>query len=196
MATESQSDFNLATRPLLRSLAENWWLLLLRGLLGILFGVLTFVWPAISLFSLVILFGAYTLVDGAFALYAAFKGGKRKGTGWLIFVGLTGIAAGIITFIYPQVTALVLVIFIGAWALVRGIFEIIGAIRLRREIEREWLLILAGVISVLFGLAVLINPGAGALALLWLIGGYAILFGAILVWLALRVRKLAHKTHA
>jgi len=193
MSTESQSssELNLAARPLLHSLAENWWLLLLRGLLGILFGVLTFVWPAISLFSLIILFGAYTLMDGVFALYSAFKGGKRKGIGWLFFVGLTGVAAGIITFVYPQVTALVLVIFIGAWALVRGIFEIIGAIRLRKEIEHEWLLIFAGVISVLFGLALLVSPGAGALALLWLIGSYAIVFGCILVWLALRLRKVA-----
>lgn len=191
LESKSSAEWNLATRPLLETLAQNWWLLLLRGLLGILFGVATFVWPAISLLSLVILFGAYTLVDGAFALIAAFKGGKRKGTGWLVFVGLTGVAAGILTFVYPGITALVLVVFIGVWALIRGIFEIIGAIRLRREISQEWLLIFAGVISVLFGLAVLINPGAGALALLWLIGGYAIVFGAILVWFALRLRKLA-----
>ncbi|MFV8780993.1 HdeD family acid-resistance protein [Microbulbifer sp. SA54] len=188
------SDIELATRPMLKLLADNWWVLLVRGLFAILFGVLTFVWPGISLLSLIILFGAYSLVDGVIALYGAFKGrGETRGYSlwWLLFVGFSGIAAGIVTFIYPQVTALVLVIFIGAWALVRGIFEIIGAVRLRREIEHEWLLILAGVISVLFGLALLVSPGAGALALLWLIGGYAILFGLILVWLSFRLRKVA-----
>lgn len=199
-SSPSRTDWNLNTRPLLRALSENWWLLLLRGLFGILFGILTFVWPGITLLSLIILFGAYTLVDGAFALISAFKG-KKAGAGgggstwWLVFVGLTGVAAGIITFVYPGVTGLVLVIFIGAWALVRGIFEIIGAIRLRKEIEQEWLLIFAGLLSVLFGLALLINPGAGALALLWVIGGYAIVFGLILVWLAFRLRKVAPKTH-
>lgn len=186
-------DILLSTRPMLKLLAENWWVLLLRGLFAVLFGVLTFVWPGLSLLSLIILFGAYSLVDGVVALYGAFKGrGEARGYSlwWLLFVGISGIAAGIVTFIYPQVTALVLVVFIGAWALVRGIFEIIGAVRLRKEIEHEWLLIFAGLLSVLFGLALLIKPGAGALALLWLIGSYAILFGLILIWLSFRLRKV------
>ena len=189
---------NLSTRPLLRALADRWWVALVRGLFAILFGVLTFVWPGISLLSLVILFGVYSLMDGAVALYGAITGRRqisRSSLWWLLFVGISGIAAGIVTFLYPQVTALVLVIFIGAWALVRGIFEIIGAIRLRKEIEREWLLIFAGLMSVIFGLVLLLNPGAGALALLWLIGGYAIAFGIILVWLAFRLRKLARNAH-
>ncbi|WP_198040051.1 HdeD family acid-resistance protein [Microbulbifer agarilyticus] len=201
MATENSpqhgaqggSQISMAHRPLLRAMAENWWIALVRGLLAILFGVLTFVWPGISLLSLVLLFGAYTLVDGVVALYGAIKGrgsAERSSLWWLLFVGITGIAAGIITFVYPQVTALVLVIFIGAWALVRGIFEIIGAIRLRKEIDHEWLLILAGILSVIVGLFLLIKPGAGALALLWLIGGYAIAFGIILVWLAFRLKKV------
>ncbi|WGL15050.1 HdeD family acid-resistance protein [Microbulbifer bruguierae] len=191
----ANQNIPMSTRPLLKLLADNWWVALLRGCFAILFGVLTFVWPGISLLSLIILFGAYSLVDGVIALYGAFKGrGSVTGSSiwWLIFVGITGIAAGIVTFIYPQVTALVLVIFIGAWALVRGIFEIIGAIRLRKEIDHEWLLIFAGVLSVIFGLVLLLKPGAGALALLWLIGTYAILFGIILVWLAFRLRKVKH----
>ncbi|WP_078083466.1 HdeD family acid-resistance protein [Microbulbifer mangrovi] len=201
MATENDlnpSSNYLSNRPLLRAMADNWWVALVRGLFAILFGVLTFIWPGISLLSLVILFGVYSLMDGAVAIYGAITGrGKvsRSSLWWLLFVGITGIAAGIVTFIYPQVTALVLVIFIGAWALVRGIFEIIGAVRLRKEIDNEWLLIFAGFMSVIFGLVLLVNPGAGALALLWLIGGYAIAFGIILVWLAFRLRKLAHKTH-
>ncbi|WP_226664584.1 HdeD family acid-resistance protein [Microbulbifer aggregans] len=192
----SSDSIELSTRPMLKLLAENWWVLLLRGLFAVLFGVLTFVWPGISLLSLIILFGAYSLVDGVVALFGAFKGrGQVQGSSlwWLLFVGISGVAAGIVTFIYPQVTALVLVVFIGAWALVRGIFEIIGAVRLRKEIDHEWLLILAGLISVLFGLALLVNPQAGALALLWLIGGYAILFGLILIWLSFRLRKVVKK---
>ncbi|MCK7598918.1 HdeD family acid-resistance protein [Microbulbifer sp. CAU 1566] len=194
----TRNSISLSDRPLLRAMADNWWVALVRGLFAILFGVLTFVWPGISLLSLVILFGVYSLMDGIVAIYGAIKGRgevSRSSLWWLLFVGITGIAAGVVTFIYPQVTALVLVIFIGAWALVRGIFEIIGAIRLRKEIEHEWLLIFAGMLSVIFGLVLLLKPGAGALALLWLIGTYAIIFGVILVWLALRLRKLARNTH-
>ncbi|WP_288132077.1 HdeD family acid-resistance protein [Microbulbifer sp.] len=189
----SDQMINLSTRPMLRLMADNWWVALLRGLFAVLFGVLTFVWPGITLLSLIILFGAYTLVDGVVAIYGAIQGrgqASKSSLWWLLFVGITGIAAGILTFFYPQVTGLVLVVFIGAWALVRGIFEIIGAVRLRKEIDHEWLLICAGVLSVIFGLVLLMKPGAGALALLWLIGGYAILFGLILVWLAFRLRRL------
>ncbi|WP_105102847.1 HdeD family acid-resistance protein [Microbulbifer pacificus] len=194
----TRDSVSLSHRPLLHALADNWWVALVRGLFAILFGVLTFVWPGISLLSLVILFGVYSLMDGVVAIYGAIKGRgevSRSSLWWLLFVGITGIAAGIVTFFYPQVTALVLVIFIGAWALVRGVFEIIGAIRLRKEIDHEWLLIFAGLLSVIFGLVLLLKPGAGALALLWLIGSYAIIFGVILVWLAFRLRKLARKTH-
>lgn len=194
----SAGQLAFAARPMLRALAQNWWVALLRGGFAILFGILTFIWPGISLLSLVILFGVYSLLDGVVAIYGAVKGRgevPRSSLWWLTFVGITGIAAGIVTFIYPQVTALVLVIFIGAWALVRGIFEIIGAIRLRKETDQEWLLILAGILSVIFGLVLLLKPGAGALALLWLIGSYAILFGIILVWLAFRLRKMAHTHH-
>ncbi|WP_197023833.1 HdeD family acid-resistance protein [Microbulbifer sp. HZ11] len=198
MAPESDSQVSLSSRPLLRAMADNWWVALLRGLFAIAFGVLTFIWPGISLLSLVFLFAIYTLIDGVVALYGAIKGRgqvERSSLWWLLFVGITGIAAGILTFVYPQVTALVLVIFIGAWALVRGIFEIVGALRLRKEIEHEWLLIFAGFLSVIFGLVLLLKPGAGALALLWLIGSYAIVFGIILVWLAFRLKKLARNTH-
>ena len=187
MTTET---LNLATRPVLQVLSENWWLLLLRGICAVAFGILAFVWPGLSLLTLVILFGIYALLDGFIALIAAVLG-RHKATPvwWLIIGGLVSVAAGIVTFIYPQVTALVLVIFIGSWALVRGIFEIIGAIRLRKEIDKEWLLVAIGLLSVLFGLAVLFNPGAGALALVWLIGAYAIALGLSLIWLALRLRK-------
>ena len=176
--------------PMLHALAKSWWLVLLRGIAGIVFGVLAFVWPGLTLLTLVILYGAYALVDGVFALIAAFSGGaKPVPTWWLIVVGVAGIAAGIVTFVWPGMTAFVLIIFIGAWAIVHGIFEIVGAVRLRKEIDNEWWLILAGALSVIFGLIVLIAPGAGALGLIWVIGAYSIAFGILLVGLSLRLRK-------
>jgi uncharacterized membrane protein HdeD (DUF308 family) len=179
-----------AARPMLQALAERWWLVLLRGIAAIAFGVLAFVWPGLTLVTLVLLYGAYALVDGIFALIGAFTGrGKPLPTWWLILVGIFGIAAGIVTFAWPGITALVLILFIGAWAIAHGIFEIIGAIQLRKEIDNEWLLILAGVLSVIFGLFVMLFPGAGALGLIWVIGAYSIVFGILLVGLSLRLRK-------
>lgn len=190
----SESNPLIASHPMLRILAHNWRLLLVRGLLGILFGLLAIFWPQITLRALVILFGLYVLADGITSLFAA-AAGKRESVPlwWLILGGIVSIAAGVVTFLYPAVTELVLILFIGAWALVRGLFEVIGAVYLRKEIENEWLLIGAGLLSVLFGLAVMLAPGAGALALIWVIGGYALLFGAALVWLALRLRKQVHR---
>ena len=182
-----------APRPMLHALAKAWWLVLLRGIAGILFGILAFVWPGLTLVTLIMLYGAYALVDGAFALVAAFTGAaKPVPTWWLVVVGLLGILAGIVTFLWPGVTALVLVFFIGGWAIAHGIFEIIGAIQLRKEIDNEWWLILAGALSVIFGVMVLIAPGTGALALIWVIGAYSIVFGAMLVGLSLRLRKHRH----
>lgn len=174
----------------LHMLAKNWWLVLLRGIVSILFGLVAFAWPGLTLFTLVLFYGAFALVDGIIALASAFTGGaKPVPTWWLVLVGIAGIAAGIITFLWPGLTAIVLVIFIGAWALVHGIFEIIGAIKLRKEIDNEWMLILAGVISVVFGLLVLFAPGAGALGLIWAIAAYSIVFGVLLIGLSFRLRK-------
>jgi uncharacterized membrane protein HdeD (DUF308 family) len=177
---------------ILHALARNWWLLLLRGLVSILFGVLAFVMPGITLISLVLIYGAYALADGIFAIIAAIRGEGPTPRWWLAVVGLIGVAAGILTFTLPGLSALTLLLLIGAWALVRGVFEIIGAIRLRKEIDNEWMLILSGAISVLFGAYMLIMPGAGALALIWVIGIYAIIAGVLMVALAFKLRKHAH----
>jgi uncharacterized membrane protein HdeD (DUF308 family) len=182
----------LPGRPMLHALAKCWWLLLLRGIAAVLFG-LAFIWPGLTLVTLVLLYGAFALIDGVISLVAAFTGSaKPVPTWWLVVVGLLGIAAGIVTFAWPGITAILLVLFIGAWALVHGIFEIIGAIQLRKEIDNEWMLILGGALSVLFGLIVLIAPGAGALGLIWAIGGYSIVFGILFIALALRLRKHSH----
>jgi len=192
MTTVTHSD-TPASRPMPQALTKSWWLVLLRGIAAIVFGVLAFVWPGLTLLTLVLFYGAYALVDGAFALIAAFTGGaKPVPTWWLIVVGLAGIAAGLATFLWPGITALVLLVFIGAWAIVHGIFEIIGAIKLRKEIDNEWWLIVAGVMSVIFGIIVLVAPGAGALGLVWAIGAYSVVFGILLVGLSLRLKRHRH----
>ena len=180
-----------ARRPLLTALSKNWWILLLRGVVFIIFGVLAFAWPGLTLITLVLLYGAFALIDGVLSLFSAFKAGQKVApTWWLIMVGLIGIAAGAATFLWPGLSALVLLLFIGAWAFVRGIFEIIGAIQLRKEIDNEWMLILSGAVSVIFGLFMLIRPGAGAVALVWVIAAYSIVVGVLLIGLSLRLRSV------
>ncbi len=181
---------NDAERQNSNTLAHNWWMLALRGLVAILFGVLAFVLPGMTLLTLVFLFGGYAIVNGVLALVHAFsapKGYPRFGA--LIFTGILSIAAGVLAFVWPGITALSLVLLIAAWAIVNGVFEIATAIRLRRVIAHEWLLVLAGVLSVLLGIVIMLQPGAGALALVWWIGGFAIAFGVLLVALAFRVRR-------
>ena len=169
---------------------SNWWSLLLRGLVALIFGVLTFIWPGISLTALVFLFGAYALVDGLFTVIAALRAPEGYRHWWALLVeGIFGTIAGVLAFVWPGITALVLLYLIAAWAVVTGVFEIGAAIRLRKVISGEWLLVLGGVVSVVFGVLLVAQPGAGALAVLWLIGAYACLFGMLLVALALRLRS-------
>jgi uncharacterized membrane protein HdeD (DUF308 family) len=192
MPTSLTADTPLARGPLLHALAKNWWLVLLRGICAVIFGVLAFVWPGMTLVTLVLFYGAFALVDGVFALGAAVMGGSPAPRWWLAIVGLLGIAAGIVTFLWPGMTSLLLLYFIAGWAIATGVMQIIGAIRLRKEIDNEWWLVAGGVLSVLFGLVVAAQPGAGALALLWGIGAYAIVYGIILISLSLRLRGHSH----
>ena len=154
--------------------------------------MLAFAWPGVTLVTLVVLYGAFALADGVLAVAAAITGGSAAPRWWLAIVGLAGIAAGLLTFLWPGVTALVLLVFIAIWAIVTGVLQIVGAIQLRKEIDNEWLLIVGGVLSVLFGLAVLVRPGAGALALIFVIGAFAIAYGIILVAFAFRLRRHSH----
>jgi uncharacterized membrane protein HdeD (DUF308 family) len=174
---------------MLHALSRNWWLILLRGICAIVFGVLAFALPGLALVTLVLLYGAYALVDGVFALAAAIMGGAPTPRWWLAIVGLLGIVAGLLTLLLPGITALVLLFFIAFWAIAIGVMEIVGAIRLRKEIDNEWWLVASGVISVLFGLILVVQPGAGALGLIFVIGFYAILHGVLLISLALRLRR-------
>ena len=178
-------------RNFAESLAKSWWLLLLRGLVAIAFGVVIWVQPAISLYALVMLFGAFALTDGMFGIFSALSGQRPAEDRWLIaLLGLVGVGAGLMTFFVPGLTAYALLFYIGGWALAVGILQVIAAIRLRKEIEGEWMLGLHGVLSIAFGALVLIRPGAGALAVLWLIATYSIMAGFLLVVLALSLRAL------
>jgi uncharacterized membrane protein HdeD (DUF308 family) len=180
----------------LRELAENWWLLLLRGIAAIAFGLLAFSWPGLTLLTLVLMWGIYAVADGILALWAAIasKGGEIAPRWWLAVVGIAGVLAGALTFVWPGMTALVLLMFIASWAIVIGVLQIWGAIRLRKEIEGEWLLGLSGVLSVAFGVIMFTQPGAGALAVVWLIGWFAILAGCVYIGLAFQLKK--HKRPA
>jgi uncharacterized membrane protein HdeD (DUF308 family) len=174
---------------MLSTLAQNWWTFVLRGVAAIIFGLLAYFWPEITFTVLVLFFGAYALWDGVFALVSAFHTDRERR--WaLIFQGLAGIAAGLITFFWTGAASLALLLVIGAWAIVTGIFEISAAIRLRKEIEGEWLLLLSGVLSVLFGIAIAIWPVAGLLAVTWIIGAYAIVFGVLFIMLGFRLRSM------
>ena len=179
---------------LAEGLSRNWWTLLVRGLAAIAFGIMTFVMAGITLAVLVMLFGAYAVFDGAVAVWAALGSRKNNPSWWmLLLAGLVGIGLGLLTFVTPSITALVLLFFIALWAIAKGVLEIVTAIRLRKEIEGEWRLVVAGLASIGFGLVVLSRPGAGALAILWLIGAYAMLFGVLLVLLAFRARGFAKR---
>ncbi len=177
---------------LLHTLGRVWWLVLLRGIAAIVFGVLAWTWPGATLITLVLFWGAYALVDGVAALWGGWQakdGGKPM---WqVVLIGVLGIAAGIVTFLAPGVTAIALLLLIAGWAIVNGLLQVAAAIRLRKEIANEWLLILSGALSIVFGVLMVANPGAGALAVLWLIGAFAVVYGALLVVLAFKLRKHA-----
>jgi len=189
-----EDTMNGARMLLTDVLSRGWWHLLLRGLAAIAFAILTWFRPGISLTALVLLFGAYALVDGVLAVWTAIAGRKIYDGWWvLLLIGLIGVAVGIMTFMTPGITALALLYYIAFWAIFRGILEISTAIRLRKEIEGEWLLILGGVASVVFGVLLLARPGAGALAVITLIAVYALVVGIILVILAFKVRGLGSR---
>jgi len=182
----------MVDHPIARAVADRWVMVALRGLLAVFFGILALLRPDVTLAALVLFFGVYALVDGVFALI---HGVRAKWWG-VALVGVLGIGAGIVTFLYPQITALSLLYLIGAWAIVRGVFEIAAAIRLRKEITNEWLLILSGIASIAFGVLLYLFPGAGALSVVWIIGVFALWVGMLLLFLAFRLKKLPDRVAA
>lgn len=174
---------------MLGDLTKNWGAFVVRGIAAILFGIAGFLMPGITLAALVVLFGVYALVDGIFSIIAAVRGQARAPWWALVLRGIFGIAAAAVALLLPGLTAIALVYLIAAWAIASGIVELITAVRLRKLLEKEWLLAVAGVLSIIVGVFLAANPGAGALALLWLICGYAIVFGILLVALGFRLRS-------
>ena len=176
---------------MLMTLARNWWAIVLRGVCAVLFGLAAFAWPGLTLAVLVIMYGAYALVDGIFAVIAAIAARQPGRFPWgVLLAGLAAIGVGVLTFAMPGLTALALLYLIAAWAILRGVFEVIAAVHLRREIDHEWLLAASGVLSIVLGVFLVIAPGAGAIALLWAIGGMAIVVGVIMIALGFRLKGL------
>jgi uncharacterized membrane protein HdeD (DUF308 family) len=182
---------NTLQGQLARTLSRNWSLLLLRGLIAIAFGVLAWLQPASSIAALVLLFGAFSTVDGILWIWIALSGRKQYDWWWEFLVrGLLSVCVGVMTFLKPEITALILLFYIAIWAIATGVLEIAAAIRLRREIKGEWMFILGGLISAAFGVMLMVWPGEGALAVLWLIATYAIVLGGLLIGLAFKVRRI------
>ena len=164
---------------------------MIRGICGIIFGVIAFVYPGLALATLVLLFGVWVLVDGIFRIMGAtMRRAHDPDWGWQLVIGILGIIVGLLTFHAPGITTLALVIYIAAWVLMVGVSEIAFAVKLRREIKGEWFLILMGLISVVFAFLLLWNPIMGAAALIWLIGWYAVVFGVLAIIFGFRLRKL------
>jgi uncharacterized membrane protein HdeD (DUF308 family) len=174
-------------------LTSKWWVVALRGLLGIVFGIVALVYPGITLVSLAFVVGAYAFVDGIFAIGSAFGHGGREAV-WYVLDGILGIAVGIGTFFFPAITAQALVFLVGFWAVLTGIFEVIAGFEL--PLGKDWLLALAGVVSIIFGVLIFVNPLSGAVAVVWLIGAYAFVFGVAMLVFGIRLQRLGAKQAA
>ena len=171
-------------------ISRNWWVLLMRGILAVIFGILALTKPGVTLAVLVMFFGTYYLVDGAFSIVTSLTAPKGyRGWMWLLVSGIAGVIIGLLTFFMPHMTALVLLYYFIAWLIVTGLMQVVAGIRLRKQISGEFFLIAGGILTVVFGLYLLVNPGVGALAVIWLIGAYAIVFGVIMIIVSFRLRS-------
>jgi uncharacterized membrane protein HdeD (DUF308 family) len=176
---------------LIETLKRHWWVPVIRGIVAIVFGIIAFTHPGLAATTLVLFFGAWVLIDGIFRVVGAI--GHRTSDpdwGWHLVIGLLGIIVGLLTFHAPGITALALVIYIAAWALMIGASEIAIAVKMRREIKGEWFLILMGLASIVFAVLLLWNPIAGAAAVIWLIAWYALVMGVLAIFFGFRLRSL------
>ena len=180
-----------------QAIQRNWWMLALRGLLAIIFGLIALVFPHIALLAFIYVFAAYALINGVVAVIVALRERGSLGRwGWVLFEGILSIVAGLVAFVFPGKTALVLLYIVAAWAIVIGMMEIFAAFAIRPFVSREWALALAGILSLVFGFLLIIFPGAGLLSLLWLVGIYAIVFGVLFIIRAFQLRSWASSVAA
>ena len=178
---------------LARTLARHWWVVLLRGLVAIAFGVLTFTRPALSLAALLLFFGAFVFADGLLHVWTAVTDKEHENRWLLLLGGLLGIGVGLLAFFTPGLPAIAVLFYIAVWAVATGLLDIVAAVRLRKQIQGEWMLGLGGLCSVAFGVVLIARPAVGALAVLWIIAAYAVAFGVILTLLSFRLKGLAKK---
>lgn len=177
---------------MLELLSRRWHLVVLRGVVAILFGVVAIAWPEITVLALALLWGAYMLMDGIASIAMAMGQGTDRM--YIILLGILGIAAGIASFVWPQITVVVLLVLIAVWAIVAGVVQIAAAIRLRKVIRNEWFMVITGAVTLILGLLLIVQPAEGALALLVAIAFFAIAWGLVLVVLGLRLRQLRGST--
>lgn len=177
-----------AQTPPGRLSTEMRWMMGLRGVLAILFGFILWAWPAMSLHVLILVFGIFVIAAGVFAILSGLRAEDSRGRWMRIIEGVLAILAGMVALAWPAITAVALLFVIAAWAIATGIVEILGAFRMGRAAEMEWLLILSGVVSIIFGILLIVWPHLGLLALIWLIGIYAVIYGVILLVQALSGR--------
>ncbi|KRW94883.1 HdeD family acid-resistance protein [Paracoccus sp. MKU1] len=176
---------------LIRVMADHWWVPLLRGIAAILFGLLALIWPGLTVYALLLVFGAYAIFDGAMAIVTAFRRKSSDDRWWAWALdGALSLLIGLMALFWPEATALAFIIWMAAWGVVAGVFRIIAAIRLRDEIEGEWALGLSGLLLMAWGVLLALVPAAGLLSIAWLIGLFALLIGVVMIVLALRLRGL------
>ena len=173
---------------MLEAMTRNWGAIALRGFIAVLLGVIAIVWPGPTVAVLVILLGAFALVEGVANVVAGVRGRE----GWAIAEGIISVVVGIVIVVWPAITALALLYVVAAWAIITGIVRIVAAVQLRRVIRNEWLLAGSGLASIVFGVIAAVFPGAGILAIIWLLGAWLIVLGVILIAFALSIRQLAH----
>ena len=187
----------MLTDETINKLAKNWGLFILRGIIAIIFGILVVAWPIGSIFTLVIFFGVFALVDGIFLIiFGAIHKSSWGNRAWLIFSGVVGIAAGVVTFAWPALTAVGLLIVIAFWAVITGIAEVVYAFVLHTNAANKVLLALGGVFSIIFGIFLFVRPALGALAVVWLIGLFAVMAGMYHIGFGINLKALEHKTAA
>jgi len=171
-------------------LAYNWWIVALRGALAVIIGIIAFFFPGITLVVLIAIFGSFVLLEGSLLLIAGIRSRKENERWWiLIFQGLLSLGVAIITFVAPMATALALLYLMAAWAIASGVIEVVAAMRLRKEVKGEWILVLDGVITILFGLALILAPDVGLLVWIWMIGGFKLASGILLIILAFKLKR-------